>query len=348
MSQEQSYQLINPADQRWLNFITTRKEANIFHHPAWIRTLAVSYGYRPFVVVDCDKRGEITAGVPMMEVNSYLTGRRWVSLPYSDHCSPLYRDDESLEKLLSSLELIYSSEVAPKIEVRWDYSKNPAFAVQPEYYLHTLRLGKSTNDLFAGVKKSFRQCVKQAQKKGVRIERGDENEQFQQFYRQMVITRRQHGVPVQPKRFFDLLRTFVIDKGLGQLLCAYRGDRYLASLLVLHWQKTMTIKYSCSSLPKSDMQMRPNHLLYWTAICWGAENGFASIDMGRCSLSNSGLRDYKLRWGVQEEMLNYSYLSTDPASIDHGNLLPILQRVIRRSPPIVCQLTGELLYKHFA
>lgn len=348
MSQEQPYKFIDPADQRWLDFIALQNEANIFHHPAWINILAECHGYRPFVVAVCDEKGEITAGVPMMEVNSYLTGRRWISLPYSDHCCPLYQDEASLGQLVTCLELICSNQVAPKIELRWDYSKNPAFSVQQEYFLHTLRLEKSSEDLFTNVKKSFRQCVKQAQKKGVRIERAEENEQYQQFYRQMVTTRRKHGVPVQPRRFFDLLRTHAINKGLGYLLCAYKGDRYLTSLLVLHWQETMTIKYNCSGIPKSDLQMRPNHLLYWTAICWGVENGFTSVDMGRCSTSNTGLRDYKRRWGVQEEMLNYSYLSAGNGGKTRGNLLPIMQTVIRRSPPIVCRLIGELFYKHFA
>ena len=348
MTQPHQYQLIEPTDQRWIDFITSRNESNVFHHPAWINTLANCYGYRSFVVVVCDETGTVVAGVPMMEVNSFLTGHRWISLPYTDHCCPLYHDDESLEQLLNSLEFIYTNGIAPKIELRWDYSKNPAFAVHSDYFLHTLELNNNIDDISANVKKSFRQCIGQAQKKGVRIEWGDKEEHFQEFYGHMLITRRRHGVPLQPKRFFELLKTNVLDKGLGYLLCAYRDDRCLASLLVLHWQKTMTIKYSGSTALKSDLQMRPNHLLYWTAISWGAENGFSNLDMGRCSMANSGLRAYKRRWGVQEYALKYSSLSSEQRRVNNRNLMTIMQIVIRKSPTFVCEVSGELLYKHFA
>ena len=94
--------------------------------------------------------------------------------------------------------------------------------------------------------------------------------------------------------------------------------------------------------------MRPNHLLYWTAISWGAENGFSNLDMGRCSMANSGLRAYKRRWGVQEYALKYSSLSSEQRRVNNRNLMTIMQIVIRKSPTFVCEVSGELLYKHFA
>lgn len=349
MPQQNLCQLVEPTDQRWLDLISSRKESNIFHHPDWMLTLAECYGYRPFIITVSDERNNIAAGIPMMEVNSFLTGRRWISLPYTDHCCPLYQDEASLDRLISTLQSAFADGMIPKVELRWDYSKNLAFSTQSDFLLHTLTLDKNADRNLANVTKSFRQCIKQAQKKGVRIEWGEEDEQFQQFYQQMLSTRRGHGVPVQPQKFFDYLRANVLNKGHGYLLCAYKGDVFLASLLVLHWHHTLTIKYSCSGIPKSDLQMRPNHLLYWTAICWAAENGFSFVDMGRCSNSNDGLRAFKRRWGVQERTLRYSYLSSDNnKGLQQGHPMTIMQTVIRKSPTFVCRLTGELLYKHFA
>jgi len=85
--------LMVPSDERWVAFVNSIPNANIFHHPAWIGLMAECYGYRPFVVALCDEKGEITAGLPLMEVNSWLTGRRWVSLPFTDHCHPLSSDN---------------------------------------------------------------------------------------------------------------------------------------------------------------------------------------------------------------------------------------------------------------
>ncbi len=42
---------------------------------------------------------QILVGLPMMEINSRITGKRWVALPFTDHCSPLLQDKNDLEKL---------------------------------------------------------------------------------------------------------------------------------------------------------------------------------------------------------------------------------------------------------
>ena len=38
--------------------------------------------------------------LPFMEVNSRYTGRRGVSLPFSDHCDPIIREETSTRRLL--------------------------------------------------------------------------------------------------------------------------------------------------------------------------------------------------------------------------------------------------------
>ena len=93
--------------------------------------------------------------------------------------------------------------------------------------------------------------------------------------------------------------------------------------------------------------MRPNNLLFWTAIRWGCENGDTLFDIGKTDLANTGLREFKSGWGAKEMPLAYSTLSPEPPRSITGKLMPILQKVIRNSPLWVCRAMGELLYKHF-
>ena len=90
---------MDPSDERWKAYVDSIPYANIFHHPAWIGLIAECYGYRPFVVAICDERGALTAGLPLMEIKSAFFGRRWVSLPFSDHCIPLSQDGNQQQKL---------------------------------------------------------------------------------------------------------------------------------------------------------------------------------------------------------------------------------------------------------
>ena len=69
---------IDPQDPRWFNFIEAQPDAVIFHHPAWIDVLGQTYKYHPFILAHCNDNGEVLAGLPVIEVNSWLTGKRWV------------------------------------------------------------------------------------------------------------------------------------------------------------------------------------------------------------------------------------------------------------------------------
>ena len=61
--------------------------ATFFHGAAWARVLHSTYGYQPvyFATVEQDRLRSL---LPVMEVNSWLTGRRGISLPFTDDCLP--------------------------------------------------------------------------------------------------------------------------------------------------------------------------------------------------------------------------------------------------------------------
>ena len=109
--------------------------------------------------------------------------------------------------------------------------------------------------------------------------------------------------------------------------------------------ETLTYKYSASS--GVDRNLSPTDSLLWKAICWGRDNGYTLLDLGRTEYSNTGLRFYKKRWGSEEVPLVYSSLGHQPRQNSEGKLMPVMQTVIRHSPAWVCQGAGELLYRYF-
>lgn len=339
--------LLDPSDERWVAFTASQPRANIFHHPAWINLLVECYGYRPFIVTVCDANGRISAGLPMMEVNSLLTGRRWVSLPFTDYCAPLYCDDASLDQLTEILARLSRERGTPKIELRWELPAHPDIQSYTHYVLHTLKLDSDIELVEKQFHRTQRQNIRTARKGGIRIERGKKREHLDVFYRLQLQTRRRHGIPAQPWRFFDLLRTKILEQGLGFLSLAYKGDRCLAAGLFLHWQQTLTYKYAASSDSEESRSLRTNHLLSWTSIRWGCENGFARFDLGRSDIANVGLRTFKNRWGADEMPLTYSTVSAPTPRPMDNKLLRGMQAVIQNSPVWVCRVVGEMLYRHF-
>jgi hypothetical protein len=66
-------------------------------------------------------------------------------------------------------------------------------------------------------------------------------------------------------------------------------------------------------------------------------------------MNNTGLRMFKSGWGTVEHPLGYTTIADEPPKIGATSKLDeITSFVIRKSPLLVCKLSGQLLYKHFA
>lgn len=337
--------ILDPLDERWNDLICSHPSANIFHHPKWSKVIADSYGYRPFVVAVLDEAKEIGAALPCMELNSHLTGRRWVSLPFTDHCVPLVRNPAALDFLTESLASLAGTKTVPSIELRGPMSRHPALHPRGGQVLHILLLNARSEQVRQRFHTSHRRNIKTAEKRGVRIEWGTNRAHLEEFYRLHLETRRRQGIPIQPWSFFDLLWRELIQPGCGFVLLAYKEKECLAAAVFLHWQQTLTYKYGASS--RAGLGLRPNDLLFWSAIRWGCENGFTFFDLGKSDVENKGLRAFKSGWGADETPLNYYQLSCAPNRSLQSQLMPIMESVIRHSPPWVCRAAGELLYGHF-
>lgn len=337
--------LLDIQDKGWATFVTQSAKANIFHHPEWSQLLADCYNYKPFVVIDLDEDGEICAGLPMAQVNSLVTGQRLVSLPFSDHCAPIYRDYDAFAELTNNLVLLYQDRGIPTMEMRAEFPAHPSIQRYSHHVIHTICLDHDADSMFSRLHSMHKRNIKKAKKDGVRVVRGATDNDLDVFYNLHLQTRRRQGFPVQPRKFFDLLGRNIIDQGLGFVLLAYIGDECIAGGVFLHWQHTLTYKYGASN--EVGRNLRANNLLMWTAIRWGCENGYRVFDMGKTDIENTGLRQFKSRWGAVEEPLVYSILSGRLHLQTNGKLQGIMQTVIRNSPSWVCRATGELLYRHY-
>ena len=94
--------------------------------------------------------------------------------------------------------------------------------------------------------------------------------------------------------------------------------------------------------------LRPNHLIFWTAIQEACARGDTRFDFGRTDLDNSGLRAFKHSWGASERPLRYSTLAPGAAAGHAGLAARALEAAIRRGPSWVCRGAGQALYRYAA
>jgi len=337
--------VLNIDDKNWKEFVEGHQESTVFHHPLWSNVLEKSYGYRPFVIALEDKSGQLVAGSPVVEVDSWLTGKRWVSLAFSDHCKPLAKNADDLQLLIKGLMLKTRESNIPRIEIRHEFPTVSTNTNTRSYFIHTLKLDKEPGELFKEFrKKGVQYCIKKASKSGVVVSQSYDLASLMSFYDLHLLTRKKLGVPIQPRRFFQTLWENMITNQMGFTMLACHEDKVLAGSVFLYYKKKLIYKYGATD-PRY-LNFYANHALLWKAIQWGCENGMQILDWGRTDKGNEGLRQFKLGWGTEEENLVYTFLGNPPDHSITGWKQKLSENAIRRSPVWVGRVLGELLYKH--
>jgi CelD/BcsL family acetyltransferase involved in cellulose biosynthesis len=333
-------------DAGWRKLIAEQPGASIFHTPMWINLLADCYGYVPFIMAVEDDSQCIQCGLPFMEVKSSLTGRRWVSLPFSDHVPILSRGTEPARRLLEHLATGVRDRRTPRLQLRGPALLDETAHQDHDQVLHLLDLPATASLVWPMLKPSVCRHIRSAGRQGVRIEREDSAAALNAFYELHVRTRHRLGVPTQPRRYFDLLGERLIRPGHGFVMLAYVGTNPVAGAVFLLHNRTITYKYGASD--QASWRYRPNHLLFWTAIEWACEHAYGIFDWGKSAASDEGLRAFKSSWGATEVPLAYTTLSLASRPSHSGALQRLMVPLIRGTPPWVGRLAGELLYRHFA
>jgi len=334
-------------DERWLRFIGTQPDATLFHHPAWSRVLTQTYGHRAQVLIQRGVEGEIVAGLPVVEMRGSLGGRRLRALPFTDHCPPLARSPANLARFTNHLGQWREAQGVERIAVHGLVSGVPDAHLAVRAVRHVLPLERSSSEVLEGLRGSpVHRAIRKAQHKGVEARISQSPDDLAPFYRLHLQTRQRLGVPVQPRRFIDTLWNEVIGADLGFVVIASYHARPIAAGLFLAWNGNLIYKFGASD--PQYWALRPNNLVIWSAIDWACRHGYRRLDFGRTDLDNHGLRDFKNRWGSQEVPLVYSYIGRGPSDSLPRAPQRALTRLIRSSPPIVCRLIGEVLYRQLA
>src|SRR3989475_9627397 len=112
------YRMDPIGDPRWPAFLEQHPGASIFHTPGWLEALRRTYGYEPLALTTSAPGEPLINGMVFCRIQSWLTGCRLVSLPFSDHCQPLVDDPESLLRILRWLEQGREREEWKYVELR--------------------------------------------------------------------------------------------------------------------------------------------------------------------------------------------------------------------------------------
>lgn len=341
-----AFEIINPvAYPLWNDSVPADLHRSIFHSSNWASVLADSYDYKPLYFVRTENE-RITVLIPFMEIDSVLTGRRGVSLPFTDCCEPLVTDDTPLQEIIRDL-IEYGSRAKWRyLELRTGRPLPADIPASALFHGHLLDISGSEETISAGLRDSTRRNIKKAEKEGVVVTIGGSEDSLREFYRLNCMTRRDHGLPCQPYAFFENIYSHIIAKDLGVVALAAKKGKNIAGAVFLHFGDRAIYKYGASD--RNYQQLRCNNLVMWKAIQRYRDLGFKRFDFGRTECENTGLLQFKRGWGAAEYSINYcKYDFRQSAFVaDHSSVTGWFNRIFRRMPIPLLKLAGSVLYRH--
>lgn len=334
--------ILDPRDEAWMAVISQNPSAHVFHHPYWMEVIQETYGYHPFIAAFVDGDGNILAGCPIMEIRNFASHPKWISLPFSDYCQILCANDSLREPLVNRINELAIDNQIGILEFRCDAST--PLNKSSKHVLTSTELFPDLKIIEGKIKSNDSRKLRAAISRGVET-CSDTTTEFMDIYYQLHIqTRHRLGLPVQPKKFFNLIQQKMLQNGLGFVTLAKVDGHYVAGSVFLSWRQTLVYKFNATSQLGRDLYA--NDAIIWDAIRYGCANDYRLLDWGRTDLDDDGLRRFKNRWASTEVPLVYS----NNTYSSHGKMITFavkwIRPILQKTPQWVNRLAGEALYRY--
>lgn len=369
--------IINPiVYPDWDKLLLSHQDYSFFHTSHWAKVLCESYGYKPLYFVEvfasnlkpqttndfkrsapyalryapCSLHSasneKLMTCLPLMEVKSFLTGQRGVSLPFTDYCDPIVSGDIHFQEVFNYL-IEYGKQASWKfIEIRGGRDFLHDIPSSSYYYGHTLNLSQNEEQIFCSFRSSTRRNIRKAIREGVEVKIDNSLESIKEFYRLNCMTRKHHGIPPQPYYFFEKVYDYIISRNYGFVVLASYKGKNIAGAVYFHFGKKAIFKYGASD--RRYQRLRPNNLIMWEAIKWYSRNGYEHFSFGKTEPENKGLIQFKDGWGAEKVIIKHYRYDLNKSAFMNGNAhaAELHSKVFNKMPIPLLKVVGSLFYKH--
>lgn len=332
-------------EEEWKEFLSNCNSATIYHTPEWKKFLEDTFHYKPYYFFAKNESGEIVGFLPMFQIKSRLTGNRLCSVPFAHICGPV-GNENLLGDLVSSSFNLFNDLKLDSFEIR-ESIKFDGFHQKNSFSTHILELPPEIKAVWQRLDKgSVRWAIKKSENSGISVSKAENIEDLKKFYELNCVTKKELGVPCHPWKFFknlfDLLRNNL------SLYVARFNNEIIAGGIMEYYKDTVLYGYGAAD-PKY-LGLYPYNAFLWKAIEDACITGYKYFDFGRTSYDNSGLINFKKRWGTKEKKLYYSSYPGNHESLteNRDNLkYRIGTKVIRNMPMPIYKTFSDVVFGHF-
>ncbi len=335
----------NANADEWHEFLQIQGDATLYHTPQWKAFLEKTFGYKPCYLFATDESGQLIGMLPLFEVKSRLTGNRLCSVPFSHECGCLGNSAARTALIYEAVALKNRSHLE-KIEIR-SAVENPHFQEKNAFCTHILKLSQNLQETWKRLDKgSVRWAVKKSEKLGVSVASSSNIEDLKEFYELNCLTKQNLGVPCHPWKFFKNLFS-ILEGYVRMYISRYKGNIIAGGVIECYNGRVL---YGYGAADPSHLELHPYNAFIWKSIEDACINGCQIYDFGRTSYDNTGLIQFKKKWGTQERELYYSYYPSSGRSVvteRDSTIFRLGNSAIRTMPISAYKAFSTSVFGHF-
>jgi hypothetical protein len=332
-------------------YVSSRADATLYHTLSWRDFIVNVFRHRPMYFV-AERAGRATGVLPSFLVSMPLLGSKIISLPYDIGSGGPLADDEDSERALAAavleagrrqgvgyVELRLNAE-SPVLEALGLAAARPVF-------LSDLAI-EGRDAVWSRVKKNHKDQVRMAKRRGLRVREAESRADFEAFYRVYLTVFRNFGTPAYGSHYFRELHERFHSSRAVRLFLAESNGSVLGGLLVFCFGRVWTNKLTVC-LPQG-LPLGANPALYGAALDVAIDAGATQFAMGSTAPHQTGLLDFKKRWGAttREAVLYTAAIrGTAPDLGRYFNENGLAQRAWRHLPVRATQMLGGPLNRWF-
>lgn len=264
-------------------------------------------------LIAVDNHGSIKGALPLMTKESKYLGRTINSLPFFGSHGGVISDDVICKRLL----LNYYKDIIRSEGVLASTLITSPFEQQTELYDQIIhpdfiesRIGQVSEfskcedrELDSMFHYKTRNSVRKAVKSGVSVRWQDGLKHLKFLYETHKENMKTINVPYKELVFFEMLLKYFDYGSEFRIYTAWLGQRTLAALLVFYFNKTA--EYFIPATIAMYRAYQPMSLIINTAMKDAYESGYLYWNWGGTSVRNSGVYNFKKRWGTSDLLYKY-------------------------------------------
>lgn len=297
----------------WDSFVDTQAAATNYHRFGWKTVIEKSFCHRAYYLVARNSEGLIVGVLPLVHMKSLLFGNFLISIPFFNYGGLLCGSPEAESALLAEAERIKVEIKASHIELRhmgWEYQGVPS---KTGKVTMIMELAQDIDSQWKAFNAKLRNQIRKAEKSGLRVVAGGA-ELLDGFYTVFCRNMRDLGTPVYGKEFFD--NVLALFPQSTRIISVIHNNTVIASGIAVWFRDTFEVPWASSN--RDYKTLCPNNILYWKAISFAIENGFAKFDFGR-STPAEGTYKFKEQWGAKPVQLYWQYILPDGETLPELN-----------------------------